>query len=266
MEFNIWWRASPEQVLERLSRPPQGYYAISHPGTIIWVPREWNGGGAAVCAHVDTVFDADKTSLAVTEEGLIVSADPGQGIGADDRAGIAVARVAATRYPGRYCYLFFDKEERGAVCSNALPLGFAKRFDCFIGLDRRGTDQAALYGYENKKLTKMLKDNGATTSRGSMSDCSVLARRTGKCCFNLSVGFNHEHSPGESLDLRGMRFALEMLGKFDRRQFKGLKPDDRKPYFSRWFRGAAKFTCSHRDWWCNRGFASNDYWSPSLEY
>lgn len=135
-------------------------------------------------------------------------------LGADDRAGLWVAlRLLADKdLYDKYCYGFFFDEEIGGKGSTDYAKDFPRYEDgvtCFIGLDRRGTNQVATYGYDNQKLINIFTDRGYKEVFGSFTDASNLAET--KACVNLSVGYDYEHTSSEILDTQGMKNALATL-------------------------------------------------------
>lgn len=246
----IHWYETSEELLDLLAKTtPSGYHTASGSGHVYWIPDDWEGG-IAICAHTDTVWH-HKVSVAVKSDGSAVSAVHGQGIGADDRSGVLVSEEAAKRYPGKFVHMFFDGEEVGCTGSGSAPVGFP--VDLFLSLDRRGNNQVALYGYDNPEVRKMFQDAGGTLAQGSNTDCAVLARRFGKCCANLSVGFNSEHRAEESYDPSGVEYALRVLGKLEKRQFQDQEPEKVNSFHGGEWR---TFFSSDRDWSGQHRFGS----------
>ena len=216
-----WYETSKELLALLAKNVPSGYRVAHGAEHVYWIPDDWDGG-IAICAHTDTVWN-DKVSVVVKENGTAVSDVYGRGIGADDRSGVLVSEIAAKRFPGKFVHMFFDGEEYGCTGSNGAPVGFP--VDFFLSLDRRGNNQVALYGHDNPEVRKAFQDAGGTLAQGSSTDCAALARRFNKCCANLSVGFNDEHRSEESYDPSGVDYALGILGKLEKRQFKGQVPE-----------------------------------------
>ena len=72
----------------------------------------------------------------------------------------------------------------------------------------------AVYGYDNLELVGIFKEYGFVKQIGTFSDCSNLAAATKdnpRACVNLSVGYQHEHSVNEILDIELMEDTLEVM-------------------------------------------------------
>ena len=82
-----------------------------------------------------------------------------------------------------------------------------------LGLDRRGADQAAIYGYDNSELMALFERRGYFKAKGSFTDASNLARiySKGVACINLSVGYYNEHTPKETINITAMNRTLTIL-------------------------------------------------------
>jgi hypothetical protein len=186
-----------------------------------------------VCVHLDTVSQIKPALHQLTLESkrvLKLSLQPAltgiiRCLGADDRAGVWIA-LELIHHFGLDCpyeFGFFDAEERGGIGSSVFADDIFELSDCpyqcFIGLDRGsrgGLQNIATYGYDNMQLLDLIQEAapGYLIQNGSFSDCSNLSESfttEGVPCFNLSVGYQNEHSVSESLDLPMMIETLELL-------------------------------------------------------
>lgn len=191
-----------------------------------------------ICVHLDTVnrVSPPPTQAQIkTRNGivsLIPSADPGlKCLGADDRAGVWIALSLIEYYystPTSYCpyyFGFFDLEECGGVGSESFASSHhypeqPGTYQCFIGLDRGsrlGVQNIATYGYDNRDLLGHVQAllPEFDLQMGSFSDCSNLSGMTEDLdfvpCFNISVGYQHEHSLQETLSIAQMEHTLRAL-------------------------------------------------------
>lgn len=169
-------------------------------------------------AHFDTVWGDSKIQLELWGTHL-VSANDKVGIGADDRAGIAA--LWALRDCG-HSLLLVPEEECGCLGADALMELHKDRFDkerFAIQFDRRGSRDIVMYGCANNKFDRFMKTNmcGYHIAQGSISDISVLCPALGIAGANLSIGFEHEHSISEQLDVldwyRTVESVRELLSK-----------------------------------------------------
>jgi hypothetical protein len=174
-----------------------------------------------ICVHLDTIntargnevftannFVAKDGYVKLTPESTLTC------LGADDRAGLWVAlKLIADGYASDYHFGFFCDEEIGGVGSDCYRKDFDTSYEdnvtCFIGLDRMGVDEVATYGSDNQKLIELFTNTGYKTALGSFTDASNLAYK--KACVNLSVGYYNEHTPKESLLIKGMVGAYKTL-------------------------------------------------------
>lgn len=183
-----------------------GYTAITPKGNFI-LP--------SLCVHTDTVKDIHPTAITKVND-VWRNADVTKLLGADDRAGCYIIKELLTRNVNEYNYLIFDQEEVGGIGSS----NFAKTADgvnvddvtsFYCGLDRLGCMQQALYGYENDEFLEAIKEDYWVNEYGSFTDASNLAGDFGKCCMNLSVGYDSEHTRFETLNITYMAVTLNRL-------------------------------------------------------
>jgi hypothetical protein len=179
-------------------------------------------GSPLICVHIDTrnaVMDSVTTKC---KNGVISLASDHQCLGADDRAGVYIAMKLINYFAGSefpYDFAFFDKEETGGVGSDAFAQDTETEYQCFIGLDRASRDgkqNIATYGYDNDALLAIAHEHFKyEIQNGTFTDCSNLSSYFPDTpCFNLSIGYEHEHSPRETLNLVLMYQTLELLKSF----------------------------------------------------
>ena len=174
-----------------------------------------------LCIHIDTINTHNSKRLPEAEdfnivEGIIMlDTDSNLScLGADDRAGMyAMLEVLADEgIADKYCYGIFWDEEIGGVGSSQYIKDYKEYEEgvtCFIGLDRRGNNELALYGSDNQELISIFTDRGYIEATGSFTDASNLAYT--KACVNLSVGYENEHTPKECLDLEGLTTCINTI-------------------------------------------------------
>lgn len=159
------------------------------------------GNYPLVASHYDTVRTNYPPKLLRLGD-TIMSAERAP-IGGDDRCGVAIAlSLIQDGIKANYC--FFDEEESGAGGSMAFlskSPEIAKRSTCYIGLDRRGSKDAAVYSYRSDTLMQLLSQFGYEQACGSVTDISVIQDKFPKAAANLSVGFTQEHTPNERISI-----------------------------------------------------------------
>ena len=85
----------------------------------------------------------------------------------------------------------------------------------FIGLDRRGLDNVAVYGYDNQDLINLFENEGYIEVDGSITDVAVLSEQSSRnlACVNLSVGYYNEHTKREFINIFAIQRAIKTLIK-----------------------------------------------------
>ena len=85
----------------------------------------------------------------------------------------------------------------------------------FIGLDRRGLDNVAVYGYDNSDLINLFENEGYIVVDGSITDVSILSEQSSRnlACVNLSVGYYNEHTKREFINIFAIQRAIKTLIK-----------------------------------------------------
>jgi hypothetical protein len=164
-----------------------------------------------ICVHTDIVGNVPPTAKQIIKFGSILAVKKGARVlGADDRAGVFIALNLLHRQD--FNFAFFAQEEVGGKGSTQFALKEdLDQYSAFIGLDRasrHGKQNIATYGYDNDDLISLF---GFPESYGSMCDASVLSGYCDIACVNLSVGYEHEHTNKEILDLELMNQTLQVM-------------------------------------------------------
>jgi len=187
------------------------------------------------CSHVDTVHN-DKalvTQKIVYDEtcGMIYKDDKQMPLGADDGAGVwLMLEMLDAKIKGTY--LFHRGEERGGIGSSQIAMHhrtFLQQFKWAIAFDRRGTGDIITEQFTGETASVAFAEafaerlnscsNGMLDYKpcpnGIFTDTANYAEIIPECT-NVSVGYDNEHSPGETLDtwhLLALRDAvLESFG------------------------------------------------------
>lgn len=173
-----------------------------------------------ICSHLDTINDQRKAKETPKISDINIQGDyisltnnsPCSCLGGDDRCGVYIAlELIKARLP--YAFGFFYDEEIGGIGSKYMLQYLTDNITAFIGLDRRGADQAAIYGYDNSELMALFERRGYFKVKGSFTDASNLAGMYSKgvACINLSVGYYNEHTPKETINTTAMNRTLTIL-------------------------------------------------------
>jgi len=171
-------------------------------------------------AHVDTVWK-DEGVVPVLHNNFIISGsinrkgkDRGVGIGADDRAGVAMLWKLAGL---GHSLLLTGAEEVGCKGARAIPwfgekeeIKEVNRHQFAIELDRHGSSDAVFYDVGNKKFEKYITSKTKfIKEEGSFTDICILCQEmTG---VNLSVGYYQEHTPYELLNINSWHKTLKIV-------------------------------------------------------
>lgn len=148
-------------------------------------------------AHYDTVLDTPPRFIA-QKDGVLSGQN---GLGADDRAGVyAICEIIKNHH----CHvLFTGGEERGCVGADAFTRsGITPKVNYIIELDRRGENDAVYYEGDNDEFEAFITEHGWKTACGTFTDIRELAPYIGTAAVNLSIGYQNEHKPNETLDTR----------------------------------------------------------------
>ena len=162
----------------------------------------------AIAAHADTVWDVEYVSGTHTQEvkyedGFYRGSIPGAGIGADDRAGCAMAYLL--RDTG-HSILITDGEEHGQRGANYLRWAFPQLYDelnnhaYIIQLDRRNASDYKTYNLPvSGEFRSFVEENTGFTDAGKTAKTDIIALCGKICGVNLSVGYYNEHHDDECL-------------------------------------------------------------------
>ncbi|QFP93606.1 hypothetical protein [Pectobacterium phage CX5] len=196
-----------------------------------WVTTEVDTHGNLLCqigedngvvftAHLDTVHYTGGTQdlfVLDLEQGAFIGADcdgKGSVLGADDAAGIfLMTELMRVRTPGKY--FFFIGEEQGGIGSSAFVNDNPEfSANMVVSFDRRGTTSIITHqgGYRTcsdtfgTALAKELNINGSNKLAYRIDDCGLYtdSREFAELvpeCTNISVGYFHEHTAKETLNL-----------------------------------------------------------------
>jgi hypothetical protein len=181
-----------------------------------------------IVAHVDTVWNDTPRISPVFRNGLIYSEDRGRGcrpievneeegrltggqpysggfgIGADDRAGVAMLDLLKDL---GHSVLLTNCEELGCLAScylaaNEKMINEINNHQFMLQLDRKGRNDLVFYDVGTEEFKKWMTASlqGFEEKEGSFTDICVLCEKIAGC--NISVGYRNEHSHNEILNVR----------------------------------------------------------------
>ena len=156
-----------------------------------------------VIAHLDTVFH-DGTRDIYYDPIKYVMWSP-EGLGADDRAGVAAITSILMDTNLRPHLLFTQGEETGGQGAfafiNEIPKEFFGDIKYIIELDRQGHRECVFYNCLNEEFKKYIINFGFIPKRGIFTDISIIAPKWDIAAVNLSVGYEDEHTYTEILHI-----------------------------------------------------------------
>ena len=193
-------------LLNKYAKYNRGYY----PNNFI-VLKSSNVNKPMLCVHLDTINDASdetptysdfvyntkKKTIELSRHSKLSC------VGGDDRCGVYIIDKYFNELIKKYHIGFFCDEEVGCVGSGNISkiLNDDSSISCFIGLDRKGDNVVATYGFDNIDLIEAFTSLGYKEDYGTFTDASNLASEGILACVNLSVGYNNEHTKSEIINV-----------------------------------------------------------------
>jgi hypothetical protein len=172
------------------------------------------GPTVLLSSHMDVCRELDPDRK-ILEDGTWLSSTSGI-LGADDRAGIAVAlyllrRIRRTNFRGTLKLAFTVEEEIGLIGASNIDPDFMEDVDAAIVIDRRGKRDVVVcrgdipfcdpsYGRLFEQAGELAGIPGWKMTCGGSSDALVFAEKFRIPAVNLSVGYENEHTSAERLD------------------------------------------------------------------
>uniref|UniRef100_A0AB74UPB3 Peptidase n=1 Tax=Klebsiella phage Hope TaxID=3350564 RepID=A0AB74UPB3_9CAUD len=177
----------------------------------------------AFTSHLDTVARPGSAApdIAITNKGVMFLRNPqvADCLGADCGAGIYLMLEMIKRgVHGRYCF-FVDEEVgcEGSAASAKDDTGFWTGVKAMISFDRRGDGIITHQRYQRccsdtfaKELAARLGRTEAHLQKGVYTDSAEFVSIIPECT-NVGVGYMHEHTPDEVLDLNILGQVLERV-------------------------------------------------------
>jgi len=208
-------------------------------------------------AHADTVWDGNGPKYEYAnphiKEGKVFPSNPHSGLGADDRAGIAMLYLIAKETG--HSILITNYEEVGRIGAKALVNGdkelhkhIQDNHNFFIQLDRQGATDYKCYYVGSSEFRNFINKNTffSEPNRSSFTDICTLCETV--CGVNFSVGYYNEHRAAEHLIIKEWQRVLDFLRTFlagDLPRF-DLKPENK--VYQGGYGGRAN-SSSYDDWY-----------------
>jgi len=241
--------------------PPtlKGFTSVDGAGNL-HIDNRIAGSKTLFIAHVDTVH-REVGANKIRKTASMWYAD-GAPLGADDGAGVAMLMHMIHSGINGY-YIFSQGEECGGIGAKHLEKNHAdllKQFDRAIAFDRRGTDSiishqgwgrcasdtfcqalADALNLHDENLMYTTDDTGVYTDTAEFVD--IIPE-----CTNISVGYDHEHSQQECLNIAHYELLSQAVLQVEWDKL----PVDRDPTVPEY-----KKTKYDTAWWTNYGVYDN---------
>ena len=180
------------------------------------------GKRVLILAHADTVWDGQGSKYEYAnpyiENGTVFPSNPHSGLGADDRAGLAMMYILKN---SGHSLLITNYEEVGRVGAKALVAGdkelhkhLQDTHNFMIQLDRQGASDYKCYYVGSGEFRNFINKNTffSEPSRSSFTDICTLCETV--CGVNFSVGYYDEHRVAERLVIDEWQRVLDFLKTF----------------------------------------------------
>lgn len=185
------------------------------------------GSKVLISCHIDSVHRMEGKQRVKVSRAGIVSLDhwevESNCLGADDAAGIYAA-LRMIQAGVKATYIFHRNEECGGLGSEWLAKNHARwleTFDICLALDRRGTQDVIV----SQQWAKCASDEFArglalqlgmqhSAADGIFTDSAHYTHLIPECS-NLSIGYQHEHTREETLDLHYLESVIRKLTRVD---------------------------------------------------
>lgn len=189
------------------------YKIIGQDPTILW------------SSHVDSCHRKPGRQRIAIDAGIVRTDDPAANcLGADCAAGVwLMTEMIAAGIPG--LYLFHRGEERGGLGSSHIARNepaLLKGINAAIAFDRRGTTSIITHQRGERACSEAFAQSlsaaiglGQTPDpTGTFTDTANYTDLIGECT-NVSVGYDHEHTAHETLDLPYLLKLRNAMLSFD---------------------------------------------------
>ena len=167
----------------------------------------------ALCAHLDTVFMDNNNKTLIYDRAKELLLCP-EGAGFDDRAGIfAILNIVKSGL--RPHIILCRDEEIGGIGASALgnTTNPFPELRYIIELDRAHKNDCVFYDDDDIDFEEYIEGFGFELAYGSFSDISFIAPKWNVGAVNLSIGYYHEHTTHEYLDLRSLFTTINKVKK-----------------------------------------------------
>lgn len=224
-------------IFEKLEGAKRGESSTGFP--YVFIPGK-KDNKVLLIAHCDTVWEGEEGKQKLKyKKGVYYSGNKKMGIGADDRAGIAMLYLL--RNSG-HSLLVTTGEEQGMQCSRFLSKDEYKilnNHNFIVQLDKRGNREFKCYNVGSEEFIKYIKERTGFDYIPPSSYTDIVSLCKTICGVNMSVGYYNEHTPNEALvynewleTFEATQKLIENSQKFelDKTQQKNIEREDKFRY------------------------------------
>lgn len=199
-------------------------------------------------SHTDTVHQlSGRQKILISPRGIIgLKSQNSKCLGADCTAGVwLMTQMIQAGIPGHY--VFHRAEEIGGKGSSWIAANAAERFKPYravIAFDRRKTTSIITHQWGGRccsddfarSLSAVIGLDHKLDPTGSFTDSANYTGIVGECT-NVSVGFEHEHSKDETLDVNYLFALRDAMLQFDESKLTFVRaPGEEDPEEKTWYR------------------------------
>jgi Peptidase family M28 len=206
-------------VFEKFNSIPNGMTLGTSPERFFY-QSGYRDNKVLLVAHADSFWDGmECPQHRIVQSGdILYSSSPDVGIAADNRGGCAI--VWLLRELG-HSILITDGEEQGLVGSKFLvdehpdlAEEVQRDHQFVIQLDRANATDYKCYDVGSDSFREYIEATTGYLEPDRYSCTDIVELCTGICGVNLSVGFQHEHTPSENLNLNHWRNTLSICRRW----------------------------------------------------
>ncbi|TFD99524.1 M20/M25/M40 family metallo-hydrolase [Jeotgalibacillus sp. R-1-5s-1] len=200
------------------------HYTVDEMGNILAEKKFGSGPVILLNAHMDTVYRIHE-EREIIKNGSEWRSSKGI-LGADDRSGITaiimlLKNISRRTFSGTLKVIFTVEEETGLNGARAVPDHFLWNTEAAFVLDRRGSGDLVTHNTRQsfcketfaQWLEAVANEEGFShykTVRGGSSDTAIWAKH-GIDSVNISIGYKHEHTEKETLNVDDCFQTYELL-------------------------------------------------------
>ena len=205
-EFLNFPLTSTNEIFEKFATLPNTKFYKGNKQKQFMIVEGTREDKAVLVAHADTVWhEKDVNSVIRYANGVYSSGNEACGIGADDRAGLAILWLLAEL---GHTLLITDGEEKGLWGSRHLKEEHKKQYNWlndnhtfFMQFDRQNANEVKYYNIPvTEEFKNYIQENTQYIEPDNLRRTDICFLCGKICGCNLSVGYKNEHKANEELN------------------------------------------------------------------